>query len=227
MEDQSFQAIKKGAYLRVSLALPILALVILLPAGKWDYWQGWLYLLILYIPMFFVLYYLLKNDPALLQRRMRMREKESVQRRIIVLSLVYFLVAFTLPGFDVRFGWSNMPSWVSLVADVLVLAGYMTFVWVLTINSYLSRVVEVEAGQKVITTGPYAIVRHPMYAGIILMYTASPVALGSWWALIPALFIVPLLVARIRNEEQVLLRDLPGYAEYVQKVKYRLLPGVW
>jgi protein-S-isoprenylcysteine O-methyltransferase Ste14 len=227
MEDQSFQAIKKGAYLRVALALPIFALVIILPAGKWDYWQGWLYLLILYIPMFFVLYYLLKNDPALLQRRMRMREKESVQRRIIVLSLVYFLVAFTLPGFDVRFGWSNMPSWVSLVADVLVLAGYMTFVWVLTINSYLSRVVEVEAGQKVITTGPYAIVRHPMYAGIILMYTASPVALGSWWALIPALFIVPLLVARIRNEEQVLLRDLPGYAEYVQKVKYRLLPGVW
>jgi protein-S-isoprenylcysteine O-methyltransferase Ste14 len=226
-EDQSFQAIKKGAYLRVGLALPILALVILLPAGKWDYWQGWLYLLILYIPMFFVLYYLLKNDPALLQRRMRMREKESVQRRIIVLSLVYFLVAFTLPGFDVRFGWSNMPAWVSLVADVLVFTGYMTFVWVLTINSYLSRVVEVEAGQKVITTGPYAIVRHPMYAGIILMYTASPVALGSWWALIPALFIIPLLVARIRNEEQVLLRDLPGYAEYVQKVKYRLLPGVW
>jgi len=226
-ENQSIQAIKKGAYLRVGLALPIFALVIILPAGKWDYWQGWLYLLILYIPMFFVLYYLLKNDPALLQRRMRMREKESVQRRIIVLSLVYFLVAFTLPGLDVRFGWSNVPSWVSLVADVLVLTGYMTFVWVLTINSYLSRVVEVEAGQKVVTAGPYAIVRHPMYAGISLMYIASPVALGSFWALIPAVFIVPILVARLRNEEQVLRRDLPGYAEYTQKVKYRLLPGIW
>jgi protein-S-isoprenylcysteine O-methyltransferase Ste14 len=226
-EDQSIQAIKKGAYLRVGLALPIFALVIVLPAWKWDYWQGWLYLLILYIPMFFVLYYLLKNDPALLQRRMRMREKESVQRRIIVLSLVYFLVAFSLPGFDVRFGWSNVPAWASLVADVLVLTGYMVFVWVLTINSYLSRVVEVETGQKVVTTGPYAIVRHPMYAGIILMYTASPVALGSFWALIPAVFIVPLLIARIRNEEDVLLRDLPGYAEYTQKVKYRLLPGIW
>jgi protein-S-isoprenylcysteine O-methyltransferase Ste14 len=226
-EDQSIQAIKKGAYLRVGLALPIFALVIVLPAWKWDYWQGWLYLLILYIPMFFVLYYLLKNDPALLQRRMRMREKESVQRRIIVLSLVYFLVAFSLPGFDVRFGWSNVPAWVSLVADVLVFIGYMTFVWVLMVNSYLSRVVEVEAGQKVVTTGPYAIVRHPMYAGISLMYVATPVALGSFWALIPAVFIVPLLVARLRNEEQVLLRDLPGYAEYTQKVKYRLLPGVW
>jgi len=226
-ENQSIQAIKKGAYLRVGLALPIFALVIILPAWKWDYWQGWLYLLILYIPMFFVLYYLLKNDPALLQRRMRMREKESVQRRIIVLSLVYFLVAFSLPGFDVRFGWSNVPPWVSLVADVLVLIGYMTFVLVLMVNSYLSRVVEVEAGQKVVSTGPYAIVRHPMYAGISLMYVATPVALGSFWALIPAVFIVPLLVARLRNEEEVLLRDLPGYAEYTQKVKYRLLPGVW
>jgi protein-S-isoprenylcysteine O-methyltransferase Ste14 len=226
-EDQSIQAIKKGAYLRVALALPIFALVIVLPAWKWDYWQGWLYLLILYIPMFFVLYYLLKNDPALLQRRMRMREKESVQRRIIVLSLVYFLVAFSLPGFDVRFGWSNVPAWVSLVADVLVLIGYMTFVWVLMVNSYLSRVVEVEAGQKVVSTGPYAIVRHPMYAGISLMYVATPVALGSFWALIPAVFIVPLLVARLRNEEQVLRRDLPGYEEYTHKVKYRLLPGIW
>jgi protein-S-isoprenylcysteine O-methyltransferase Ste14 len=103
----------------------------------------------------------------------------------------------------------------------------MTFVWVLTINSYLSRVVEVEAGQKVVSSGPYAIVRHPMYAGISLMYVATPVALGSFWALIPAIFIVPLLVARLRNEEQVLLRDLPGYAEYTQKVKYRLLPGIW
>lgn len=226
-EDQSIQAIKKGAYLRVGLALPIFALVIILPAWKWDYWQGWLYILILYIPMFFVLHYLLKNDPALLQRRMRMREKESVQRRIIVLSLVYFLVAFSLPGFDVRFGWSNVPAWVSLVADVLVFIGYMTFVWVLMVNSYLSRVVEVEAGQKVVTTGPYAIVRHPMYAGISLMYVATPVALGSFWALIPAVFIVPLLVARLRNEEQVLRRDLPGYEEYTHKVKYRLLPGIW
>jgi protein-S-isoprenylcysteine O-methyltransferase Ste14 len=103
----------------------------------------------------------------------------------------------------------------------------MTFVWVLMVNSYLSRTVEVEAGQKVVSTGPYAIVRHPMYAGISLMYVATPVALGSFWALIPALFIVPLLVVRLRNEEQVLLRDLPGYAEYTQKVKYRLLPGIW
>ena len=226
-ENRPNRDIQKAAFLRVGIGLPMIALFILLPAWRWDYWQGWLYMLILFFPMFFVLAYLLKNDPALLERRMHTREKETAQRRIVGLSLLYFLVVFTMPGFDVRFGWSNVPPWVSLVADVFVFAGYMTFVWTLVTNSYLSRVVEVNAGQKVISTGPYAIVRHPMYAGIIVMYIASPVALGSFWAAIPALFIVPLLVARIRNEEQVLLRDLPGYAEYTQKVKYRLLPGVW
>jgi protein-S-isoprenylcysteine O-methyltransferase Ste14 len=226
-ENQSTGDIKKGALLRVGLGLPLIGLVIILPAGKWDYWQGWLYMFILFIPMFFVLSYLLKNDPALLERRMRTREKETAQRRIVGLSLIYFLVAFTLPGLDVRFGWSNVPPWVSIIASVLVFTGYMIFVWVLLTNSYLSRVVEVDTGQKVITTGPYGIVRHPMYAGISLMYIASPVALGSFWALIPAVFIVPLLVARLRNEEQVLRRDLPGYEEYTHKVKYRLLPGIW
>lgn len=226
-ENKPSQDIKKAAIVRLGLGLPIIALIIILPAGKWDYWQGWLYLLILFIPMFFVLAYLLRNDPALLERRMRTREKETAQRRIIGLFILYFLLAFTLPGFDIRFGWSNMPPWVSLLANGLVLTGYLVFVWVLLTNSYLSRVVEVDAGQKVITTGPYAIVRHPMYAGISLLYIASPVALGSWWALIPALFIIPLLIARIRNEEQVLLHDLPGYEDYMRKVKYRLLPGVW
>jgi protein-S-isoprenylcysteine O-methyltransferase Ste14 len=171
--------------------------------------------------------YLFKNDPALLERRMRTKEKETAQRRIIGIAIIYFLVAFMLPGFDIRFGWSNVPPIVSILADLLVLAGYLTFVWVLMVNSYLSRVVEVDAGQKVVTTGPYAIVRHPMYAGISLLYIASPVALGSFWALIPALLIVPILMARIRNEEEVLRRELPGYVEYTQKVKYRLLPGVW
>lgn len=226
-DNQPNTELKKTVFLRIGVAVPFVALLIILPSGRWDYWQGWLYLLILFIPMFFVLAYLLKNDPVLLERRMRSREKEAAQRRIIGLFILYFLLVFTLPGFDVRFGWSNMPPWVSLLANGLVLTGYLVFVWVLLTNSYLSRVVEVDAGQKVITTGPYAIVRHPMYAGISLLYIASPVALGSWWALIPALFIIPLLIARIRNEEQVLLHDLPGYEDYIRKVKYRLLPGVW
>jgi protein-S-isoprenylcysteine O-methyltransferase Ste14 len=217
----------QGALLRVGLGLPLIALVILLPAGKWDYWQGWMWMATILLPMFFIVPYFMVKDPALLERRMRMREKEAAQRKIIALSYLYFLVAFVLPGLDVRFGWSNVPPWVSILADGFVLAGYMTFVWVLTANSYLSRTVEVDAGQTVVSNGPYGIVRHPMYAGVIVMYIASPLALGSYWAILPAALVIPLLVARIRNEEEVLLRDLPGYAEYRQKIKYRLLPGIW
>jgi protein-S-isoprenylcysteine O-methyltransferase Ste14 len=226
-EKRSTSELIKAVILRVGVGMPVVALIILLPSGKWDYWQGWMYLATIFIPMFFVFAYLLKNDPALLERRMHMREKEAAQRKIISLSYIYFLAAFIMPGLDARFGWSLMPPLLSIIADAFVFAGYMIFVWVLTVNSYLSRVVEVDASQKVVSTGPYAIVRHPMYFGVSLMYIASPLALGSYWALIPTLFIVPLLIARIRNEEEVLLRDLPGYAEYRHKVKYRLLPGIW
>lgn len=217
----------RTVFLRAALALPIMAIIIIGPAGNWGYWQGWMYILTLIIPMFFMFAYLLRNDPALLERRMRMREKEAVQRRIISLSYIYFLVAFILPGLDVRFGWSHVPPFVSIITDILVFAGYMIFFWVLVTNSFVSRVVEVESNQRVISSGPYALVRHPMYSGVIIMYLASPVALGSYWALVPALLIVPLLIARIFNEEQVLLCDLPGYKEYTQSVVFRLIPGVW
>ena len=214
-------------FLRASLALPIMALIIILPAGRWNYWQGWMYILTLFVPMIFIFAYLLKNDPALLERRMRMREKEAVQRKIVSLSYLYFLVAFILPGLDVRFGWSDVPPFVSIIAGVIVFAGYMIFFWVLVTNSFVSRVVEVKSNQRVISAGPYALVRHPMYTGVIIMYLASPVALGSYWGLFPAVLIVPLLIARIYNEEQVLLRDLSGYKEYTQSVVFRLIPGLW
>ena len=226
-EDMKTNELIKAVILRAGLGLPIMALIFILPAGRWDYWQGWMYLLTLYIPMFFIFSYLLKNDPALLERRMRMREKEAAQRKIIGLSYIYFLVAFIMPGLDVRFGWSNVPPLVSIIADIFVFAGYMGFFWVLMTNSFLSRTVEVDANQKVISSGPYAVVRHPMYAAVSIMYIASPVALGSYWAVLPAMLIVPLLVARIRNEEQVLRRELPGYEEYTQTVRFRLLPRIW
>ncbi|MCG2786633.1 MAG: isoprenylcysteine carboxylmethyltransferase family protein [Anaerolineae bacterium] len=216
-----------GVALRIGLGIPFIALIIILPAGTWNYWQGWLYLVTLLLPMLGSTVYLFRNDPALLERRMRMREKESAQQKIIGFLGIYFLLAFTLPGFDVRLGWSNVPAWASILADGLVFAGYMITFWVLTVNSFLSRTVEVEAEQKVVSTGPYAIVRHPMYFGVALLYIASPLALGSYWAILPALMIIPLLGARIRNEEEVLLRELSGYAKYRQKVKYRLLPGIW
>lgn len=217
----------RAAIVRVGLGLPAVALIVIAPAGRWDYWQGWMYLGTLFIPMFFVLAWFWKRDPALLERRLRTREKEAAQRKVIAASFLYFLVVFVLPGLDVRFGWSKVPAPASIAADALVLVGYMTFVRVMAVNSYLSRTVEVDAGQRVVSTGPYAVVRHPMYAGVGLLYLASPVALGSYWAVIPALSIVPLLAARILNEEKVLLRDLPGYGEYIRKVRYRLVPGVW
>jgi protein-S-isoprenylcysteine O-methyltransferase Ste14 len=226
-EPRSSPNLLKAASLRVGIGIPIITLIVIAPSGKWDYWQGWMYMGTLILPMIFTLTYFFKNNPALLERRMRLREKEAAQRQIIAVSYLYFLAAFTLPGLDVRFGWSNVPPLVSISADVFVLAGYMIFVWVMTVNSFLSRTVEVDAGQKVVSTGPYSLVRHPMYFGVCLMYIASPLALGSYWALIPALVIVPLLAARILNEEEVLLRELAGYAAYRQKVKYRLLPGIW
>lgn len=216
-----------GVALRIGLGIPFIALIIILPAGTWNYWQGWMYLATLLLPMLGSTVYLFKNDPDLLERRMRMREEEGAQRKIIGVLAIYFLLAFTLPGLDVRFGWSNVPPLVSILADGLVFTGYMITFWVLTVNSFLSRVVEVDVQQTVVTTGPYAIVRHPMYFGVALLYIASPLALGSYWAVLPALMIIPLLAARIRNEEEVLLRELVGYAEYRQTVKYRLLPRVW
>jgi len=217
----------RTVYTRVLLAVPALWAVLFLPAGTLAYWEAWLYLAILLIPMFFVFRYLLKHDPQLLERRMQMREQEVAQRRIITLSYLYFLVAFTLPGFDRRWGWSDVPPLVVIAADLVVMLGYGMFVLVLRENKYAARTIQVEQGQQVISSGPYALVRHPMYLGVTLMYLASPLALGSYWALFPALLIVPILVARIINEEKVLERDLAGYREYTQITKYRLLPGVW
>jgi protein-S-isoprenylcysteine O-methyltransferase Ste14 len=156
-----------------------------------------------------------------------LREKEARQRRILSASAIPFLLAFLLPGFDHRFGWSDVPVPVILAADALVLVGYVFVILVFRENRYASRVVEVETGQQVISTGPYSVVRHPMYLGTLLMYLLSPIALGSYWAALFALPLIWVLVARMRNEEEVLLRDLPGYADYLQRVRYRLIPGVW
>jgi protein-S-isoprenylcysteine O-methyltransferase Ste14 len=217
----------KMVYARLLIVIPVLLTMFFLPAGTFAYWEAWAYLAILFIPMFFVLTYLLKNEPELLERRMRMREKEAKQKLIIKLSFLYFLLAFLLPGFDKRFEWSNVPVVLVIAADILVLLGYGTFFLVLRENRYASRIIEVEQEQKVISSGPYAIVRHPMYLGISIMYIFSPLALGSYWAMIPSLLIIPLLVVRIRNEESVLMRELKGYQEYLQKTKYRLFPGIW
>jgi protein-S-isoprenylcysteine O-methyltransferase Ste14 len=212
---------------RYLMAFFALAAMFFLSAGTLAYWEAWLYLAILFIPMAFVMVYLLKNDPQLLERRMHMREREKAQKRIISFSWLWFLLAFLLPGLDHRFGWSDVPVGVVLLAAGLVLLGYGLVFWVFRANSYASRVIEVAQGQQVIDSGPYAIIRHPMYIGSIVLYVFSPLTLGSWWAMIPALPIIPILVLRILNEEKLLVKDLPGYEAYRQKVKYRLLPGIW
>jgi protein-S-isoprenylcysteine O-methyltransferase Ste14 len=204
-----------------------LCLLFFLPAGTLDYWEAWVYLAVLFTPMAFALVYLVRNDPELLERRMRMREREREQKLIIRLSYLWFLLAFLLPGLDRRWDWSQVPTALVIVADVLVLLGYGLFLLVLRENSYASRTVQVEQGQRVISSGPYAMVRHPMYTGLIVLYVASPLALGSYWAVLPALVIIPILVARIINEEKVLRRELPGYEEYTRKTVYRLVPGIW
>ena len=207
--------------------LLVLAAMFFLPAGTLDYWEAWVYIVVLFVPITIVLRYLIRHDPALLERRMRMKEREAEQKLIVKLSFVWFFVMFLLPGFDRRFEWSNVPVALVLAADVLVLLGYFGVFWVFRENTHTSRVVEVEQDQKVISSGPYAIVRHPMYVGVLTMYLLTPLALGSYWGAIPALLMVPMLIARIHNEEKVLGKELPGYLEYTQKVRYRLIPRVW
>ncbi len=219
--------LKKMVIQRFLIVIVILAAMFFLPAWTFAYWEAWLYMAILIIPMFFVGSYLLKNDPDLLERRMRMREKRAEQKLIIQLSYPLFLLAYLLPGFDHRLGWSNVPPAVVIIADSLVFLGYGLVFLVFRENRYASRIVEVDQEQEVISSGPYAIVRHPMYVGTLLMYCLSPLALGSYWAVIPAVLIIPFIIARILTEEATLAKELKGYPEYMQKVKYRLIPGIW
>ena len=212
---------------RFLMGLFVLAAIFFLSAWTLSYWQAWMYLATLFIPMFLLLIYLVGNAPDLLERRMHAREQVTEQKLIIALSTMLFVPAFILPGFDTRFGWSKMPAVLSIVSDAVVFLGYMLFIIVLRENHYASRIVEVEQNQKVISSGPYAIVRHPMYVAVILMYVFTPLALGSYWGIIPALTILPSICFRIRSEEKVLENELEGYVEYSQKVRYRLIPGVW
>lgn len=207
----------------------LLALGILLfaPAWTFDYWQAWVYVGVVFVPFTCAMIYLVLTDPALVERRMRTREREPQQKWVQLLTGIWFMLIFVFPGLDKRLGWSSVPPGFVLGGDVVVLLGYLLVFLVLRENSYASRVVEVEAGQRVISSGPYALVRHPMYLGVLAMYLPTSLALGSYWGLIVALPLIPLMGARMLNEEKVLSAELPGYREYMQKVRYRLIPGLW
>ena len=215
------------AAVRFSPAPLVLGLMFFLPAGTLAYWQAWVYMVLIFIPMLFAVASFIKSAPEFLDRRLRMREKERAQKAVQILGLPIYIVAFLLPGFDRRFGWSSVPTLLVVISDILVLASYLFILRVFKVNAYASRVIEVEQGQKVITSGPYALVRHPMYLGVAVMYLFSPLALGSYWAIVPCVLIVVLLVPRILNEEKVLAGELEGYKEYTQQVRFHLIPGVW
>jgi len=205
----------------------VLSLCFFLPAGTWNYWQAWLYIAVLLTPMLGVMIWLVRNSPDLIERRLNLRERRKEQKKIILYSCPFFLLMFILPGFDRRFGWSQAPVWVVIAANLAVLLGYGLVFLVFRENRYTSRVIEVSEEQQAISSGPYAVVRHPMYVGVLFMYFFTPLALGSWLGLIPALSLFPTIISRIKDEEKVLAQDLPGYTDYMHKAKYRLLPGVW
>jgi protein-S-isoprenylcysteine O-methyltransferase Ste14 len=227
MDAEEQKNLRKKIAVMVPASFIGLGLIFFVPAGTLDYWEAWVFIAVLLVPFFFVLTYLLRKEPELQVRRMRLSERESAQRRIIRASSLIFFSGLLIPGLDHRFGWSDIPVVTVLTADLLVILGYALVFLVFKENPFASRVVEVEHDQRVISTGPYALVRHPMYLGTSIMWLATPIALGSFWAL-PVFLILPLvLVYRILNEEEVLCKELPGYREYTQTVKYRLIPGIW
>jgi protein-S-isoprenylcysteine O-methyltransferase Ste14 len=225
--QSSTAELRRKIVARLLAAFVLLGAVFFLTAGTLLYWQAWGFLAVTLVPASLYSMHLLGNNPALLERRLKTREKEPQQKRIVALSMLAMLGTFVLPGLDKRLGWSCVPIWLVLAADLVILLGYASFVLTLRENEYAARTIEVEPGQRVISSGPYSLVRHPMYLGASLIYLAAPLALGSYWALIPAALFPALLVARILNEEQVLLRDLAGYADYCETVRHRLIPGIW
>ena len=202
-------------------------LLLFLPAGTFNYWNAWLLMGLLFIPMLIAGIILWIKNPDLLRKRLDVKEKEGEQRKVIGMLAIIFIIGFILAGLDFRYRWSNMPIEVIAVAFLIFVISYILYAEVLRENTYLSRTIEVQEDQKVIDTGLYGIVRHPMYFATTILFLSFPVALGSWFSFAIFCLFPFILVKRIRNEEKVLENGLEGYKEYKQKVKYRMLPFVW
>ena len=217
-----FEALAKFA-----CGLLMVGLLIFLPAGTLCYSYGWLLIGLLFGPMLIAGFVMLLKTPDFLAKRLDVKEKQSAQKGVVAASGLMFIVGFVVAGLDYRFGWSQMPMPVTIAASVLFLMAYALYAEVMRENAYLSRTIKVEEGQKVVDTGLYSIVRHPMYMATILLFLMVPVVLGSWYALIVFGFYPAIIIVRLQNEEDLLTRELPGYEAYKKKVKYRIIPFVW
>lgn len=207
--------------------LVLVGLLLFLPAGTIHYPCGWLLMAVLFVPMFIVGVLMLLRSPELLKRRLNAKEKETEQKKVVALSGVMFIVAFVVAGLNFRYSWIAMPTWSVWSAVAVFLLSYIMYAEVLRENEYLSRTIEVQENQKVIDTGLYGIVRHPMYSATVLMFLSMPLVLGSLPSFVIMLAYIPIIVKRISNEEKVLMNELCGYREYCNRVKYRLIPFVY
>lgn len=215
------------AAIKFILGLAFVGGLLFWPAGSLQYYNGWLFIGLLFIPIFLLGVVLLIKAPNLLEKRLNAKEKESAQKGVVAVSGLSFLVGFVVAGLDFRFGWSQMPHWVVIAASAVLLISYGLYAEVMRENAYLSRTIEVQDGQKVVDTGLYGIVRHPMYAVTVWMFLSIPLVLGSWWALLCFAHYPVLMVIRIHNEEKVLEQELEGYSDYKKRVRYRMIPFIW
>lgn len=213
---------------RFILAFVLMALFFFIPAGSWKWMEAWTLMIIFIIYAIVLLVYLGKNDPQLIEKRSDMKMPKRGWDRLFIISLyLFFAFIIIIPGLDYRFGWSNVPLLLKVVSFVILTLALIGVGFVMAANSWLSRNVEIQKKQKVVSTGPYAIVRHPMYALFFWFDLAFPLALGSWWALIPGILVNIAIVIRTKLEDETLQKELKGYKEYIRKTRYRLFPGVW
>jgi protein-S-isoprenylcysteine O-methyltransferase Ste14 len=220
-------SLKSRLALRFLLALGVLGALLFIPAGSLRFWQGWAYIAISFVPGLFAFAYFYKHDPQLIERRMLFKEKVREQKRIMTFVYITWLIAFVLPGLDHRFGWSHLPLWITMLSQAVVFGGFATTLWVAKVNRFAARTIQVEPGQEVISSGPYRLIRHPMYAGGCAMWLFTPLALGSYFTLPAFAPLIPLILLRLLNEEKVLCQELPGYAEYCLRTRFRLVPFIW
>ena len=215
------------AIIKVLLGILIIALLLFLPASTINYWNAWLLMMLLFIPMFLAGIVMMIKSPELLKKRLNVKEKQGKQKQVVLFSAIMFIAGFIVAGLNYRYGWIMIPNIVVIISSIIFVLSYILYAEVLRENKYLSRTIEVQENQEVIDTGLYGIVRHPMYAATIFLFLSMPLILGSIYSLFIFLLYPIIIAKRIKNEEEVLEKDLKGYKEYKEKVKYKLIPFIW